>query len=151
MTGHVLLIIFDYYNFCSEFVFFSVNFDNTVIRMIKEYTIPTDHNDYVYNFTKSKRRIIRMATKLLQKVGAFSFRVTLDLVMEKMVNPPITQSAGFRSSLQPVSRVVDVVNVVESKFAKIENTIDGYNKNGMSGCVVKQVSKVRVLVVKQML
>lgn len=119
--------------------------------MIKEYEIPFSSNDYIYNFTKTKRRMTRMITKLVQKVGAISFRITLDLIMEKPVTPPITQAAGFRSSLRPISRVVDVEDVVLSKFNKIENAIEGYNKNGMSGCIVKKIVSIRVLVVKQVL
>lgn len=121
------------------------------MALIKEYNLLVNPYDYINNFAQSKRRIKRFAAKMFEHVGYFSMRVTIDVIMEKSVPVPKTQSAGFRSFLEPIRRTRDVDSIVESKFSIIENSIDGYNKNGMSGCVVKEIINVRVLVVKQRL
>ena len=118
-------------------------------NLIKEYPLPVNSNDFIYNFAQTKRRLKRFGMKLFERVGYYLMRVTVDALMEKPGPEPKTQRAGFRSALTPVRRGVDVESIVESKFLKIENDIDNYNKNGMSGCVVKEILNVRVLVVKQ--
>ena len=120
-------------------------------NLIKEYPLPVNSNDYINNFARTKRRLKRFGMKMFERVGYFSMRVTIDALMEKPGPEPKTQRAGFRSSLIPVRRGVDVESIVDSKFSKIENDIDSYNKNGMSGCILKEILNVRVLVVKQRL
>ena len=118
---------------------------------IKEYDIPVNPFDHITNFSQTKRRIKRFATTFFELLGYFSFRVTLDLLMEKQSPNPKTQAAGFRSNLQPVRRLRDIDSMIESKFDKIGQSIDGYNQNGMSGCVISEIVKIRVLVVKQII
>ena len=118
---------------------------------VKEYTILVNPQDYANNFNQSKRRIKRFVAKVFNLVGYFSFRLTIDTLMEKSAPTPKTQAAGFRSALYPILRARDIDSVVESKFNKLEEIIAGYNKNGMSGCTVKEIVSLRILVVKQII
>ena len=118
-------------------------------NLIKEYPLPVNSNDYINNFAQTKKKLKRFGMKMFERVGYFSMRVTIDALMEKPGPEPKTQRAGFRSFLTPVRRSADVESIVESKFSKIENDIDNYNKNGMSGCIVKEILRVRILIVKQ--
>ena len=128
----------------------AVNYRGKMV-LIKEYVIPVKPDDYIMNFAQSKHRVKRFIEEFFDRFGLFSFRVTLDVIMEKAGPDPKTQTAGFRSSLEPVRRSEDIESIVLTKFNKIDNSIDGYNLNGMSGCVLKEIVKLRVLVVKQRL
>ena len=59
-----------------------------------------------------------------------------------------TRKAGFRTILKAISFIEDVEDVLQAKFSKLEDLIEGYNANGMSGSRVKEILNLRVMVIK---
>lgn len=116
------------------------------MKSTKEYILPVPTDDYSQGLSRTRSLVRRLIRNLLKHIGAVKFKITIDAVMEK--EPGTSRKAGFRTTLTLISFENDIENILDSMFVKLENSIESYNKGGFSSASVKEITKVRVLVVK---
>lgn len=112
----------------------------------KEYTLHVPDDDYNRGFNRTRALVKRLIRRLLKHIGAVKFKITIDAIMEKEMGA--TRKAGFRTALTLISFESDLNEILDKKFGKLENSIESYNKGGFSSATVKDITRVRVLVIK---
>ena len=99
-------------------------------------------------YGESRTLLRRLMTGLFLLVGPFKIRVTVDTIMERVIPPTNKRDAGFRSTLRSLNSEDDIDDLIAVIFDQIENAIDHYHRNGMSGCRIGKIKSVRAMVVK---
>jgi hypothetical protein len=117
-------------------------------RRTKEFNIHVPKDDFMYNFPKSNQKIQYFISKIVNRIGSIHFRITIDTIMFKETDNRLI-NAGFRSTLTPANAFDDITDLIRRQFILIDNNIENFNRDGMSGCVLKEIKNVRLMIMKQ--
>ena len=115
----------------------------------REYKLNVPENDFMNGFRETKSLVERVMKGLVRLVGAVRIRVTIDAEMERIIQPFYPRDAGFRSTLKDLTSEQGIPALMTLVFNQIESSIERYNLEGMSGCRLARVKRVRVMVVKK--
>jgi hypothetical protein len=114
----------------------------------KEYKLSVPWDDYMGNLVNTKALVSQLMRGFIRLVGPVRVRITIDAVMERFIEPISERDAGFRATFKTVRSESEIPSAVAEMISQIENAVDHYNANGMSGCRLGKIKGVRVMAVR---
>ena len=114
----------------------------------KEYKLTVPHNDYMGGLANTKSVVSQMIRGLIRLVGPIKVRITIDAVMERVVQPNEERDAGFRATFRTFRTESEIPSIISEMINQIETNVDHYNEHGMSGCRLGKIKGVRLMVVR---